>query len=173
MQANKKGFTIVELLIVIVVIGILAAITIVAYNGVQGRANNTAVQNDLRNVAQQLELYYLKNDFYPRNYGDLNSASSELQIKVAKNSYGKHYSNGTGYYNFLYCSPSNSSGSTYAMVARSTSGDTFKYTPESGVSTYTGAWTGSVAMCAELGVTISNTSRDWLYDNGNWRQYVQ
>lgn len=35
---NRKGFTIVELLIVIVVIGILAAIVIVAYNGVQKRA---------------------------------------------------------------------------------------------------------------------------------------
>ena len=39
---KQTGFTIVELLIVIVVIGILAAITIVAYNGVQQRANNTA-----------------------------------------------------------------------------------------------------------------------------------
>jgi len=40
---KQKGFTIVELLIVIVVIGILAAITIVAYNGVQQRAYNTKV----------------------------------------------------------------------------------------------------------------------------------
>ncbi len=38
MQKTKSGFTIVELLIVIVVIGILAAITIVAYNGIQERA---------------------------------------------------------------------------------------------------------------------------------------
>ena len=35
---KRRGFTIVELLIVIVVIGILAAITIIAYNGVQVRA---------------------------------------------------------------------------------------------------------------------------------------
>ena len=172
-MGNKKGFTIVELLIVIVVIGILATITIVAYNGVQGRANNTAVQNDLRNVAQQLELYYAKNNIYPRNYTELNSPTSELEIKVAKSSYGNHYFNGSGYYNFLYCSPSDNSGSTYAMVARSSSGDMFKYTPGSGVAEYTGAWTGSVAMCAALGVTISNTSRDWLYDYGNWRTYVK
>ena len=38
MKKTKSGFTIVELLIVIVVIGILAAITIVAYNGIQSRA---------------------------------------------------------------------------------------------------------------------------------------
>jgi prepilin-type N-terminal cleavage/methylation domain-containing protein len=44
---RQKGFTIVELLIVIVVIGILAAITIVAYNGVQQRATASATQSDL------------------------------------------------------------------------------------------------------------------------------
>lgn len=42
MNSKQKGFTIVELLIVIVVIGILAAITIVAYNGIQDRARLTA-----------------------------------------------------------------------------------------------------------------------------------
>lgn len=51
MKLNHKGFTIVELLIVIVVIGILAAIVIVAYNGVTARANDTKV----RNAAAQLE----------------------------------------------------------------------------------------------------------------------
>lgn len=44
----QGGFTIVELLIVIVVIGILAAITIVAYNGIQGRARQSKISNDLR-----------------------------------------------------------------------------------------------------------------------------
>lgn len=43
-QTKSSGFTIVELLIVIVVIAILAAITIVAYNGIQDRANTTANQ---------------------------------------------------------------------------------------------------------------------------------
>lgn len=47
---RQTGFTIVELLIVIVVIAILAAITIVAYNGIQNRANNSAVITDIRNM---------------------------------------------------------------------------------------------------------------------------
>jgi len=42
MNKSRSGFTIVELLIVIVVIGILATITITVYTGVQTRANNTA-----------------------------------------------------------------------------------------------------------------------------------
>ena len=50
-KQNSNGFTIVELLIVIVVIGILAAITIVAFNGVQARATDTRIKA----IASQLE----------------------------------------------------------------------------------------------------------------------
>lgn len=51
----KKGFTIVELLIVIVVIGILAAITIVAFNGVQNKANVAVLQSDLTNASKKIK----------------------------------------------------------------------------------------------------------------------
>ena len=47
---KKFGFTIVELLIVIVVIGILAGITIVAYNGIQDRSRTAKIQTDMRNL---------------------------------------------------------------------------------------------------------------------------
>lgn len=52
---TQKGFTIVELLIVIVVIGILAAITIVAYNGIQDRANTAKITSDQRNIATAIK----------------------------------------------------------------------------------------------------------------------
>lgn len=48
-KSRNTGFTIVELLIVIVVIGILAAIVIVAYNGVQDRARSSAMAADFSN----------------------------------------------------------------------------------------------------------------------------
>ena len=51
---QKNGFTIVELLIVIVVIGILAAITIVAFNGVQKKARVVTLQSDLANSSKLL-----------------------------------------------------------------------------------------------------------------------
>ena len=57
MRYGKNGFTIVELLIVIVVIGILAAITIVAFNGVQERANSSTVRSDLGSIAKKVELF--------------------------------------------------------------------------------------------------------------------
>ena len=54
---KTKGFTIVELLIVIVVIAILAAITIVAYNGVQNRAKLAQYQSDVNTILKKTEVY--------------------------------------------------------------------------------------------------------------------
>ncbi len=62
---NKKGFTIVELLIVIVVIAVLAAITVVAYNGTQMRARDSDRASDMKALASAIELYKVDNGNYP------------------------------------------------------------------------------------------------------------
>lgn len=62
---RAAGFTIVELLIVIVVIGILAAIVTVAYNGVQTRARDSQRNQDVKTIAKALEMYYLDRGHYP------------------------------------------------------------------------------------------------------------
>ena len=62
---RSKGFTIVELLIVIVVIGILAAITIVAYNGIQQRSRDTARESDISTITKALESFYIINGEFP------------------------------------------------------------------------------------------------------------
>ncbi|MDT4835175.1 type II secretion system protein G [compost metagenome] len=66
---TSSGFTIVELLIVIVIIGILAAITVVAYNGIQNRAFNSRVQSDIKNVQKLVENYNAINGSYPSTGG--------------------------------------------------------------------------------------------------------
>ena len=65
MLMNKRAFTIVELLVVIVVIGILAAITIVSYTGLSSKANVSSLQSDLSSAKKQLGLYYVDHGYYP------------------------------------------------------------------------------------------------------------
>jgi type IV pilus assembly protein PilA len=64
-QIKSRGFTIVELLIVIVVIAILAAITIVAYNGIQQRAHTTSQKTTAENLAKKIEGFNAIKNAYP------------------------------------------------------------------------------------------------------------
>lgn len=68
MKKHQAGFTIVELLIVIVVIAILAAITIVAYNGISNRAKESSVQSSLASFVKKLETYRISTDNTGENY---------------------------------------------------------------------------------------------------------
>lgn len=64
-KKRRSGFTIVELLIVIVVIAILAAVTIVAYNGITSRTKDARRLSDLASIQKGLELYFADNNSYP------------------------------------------------------------------------------------------------------------
>lgn len=61
----RKGFTIVELLIVIVVIAILASISIVAYNGIQLGARDADRRSDIAILQKKLALYHAEHNTYP------------------------------------------------------------------------------------------------------------
>jgi prepilin-type N-terminal cleavage/methylation domain-containing protein len=74
LKKQQKGFTIVELLIVIVVIGILATLVIVTFSGIQQKARNTKRQTDINAIDSTVEAYYASNGFYP-TLANLNDAT--------------------------------------------------------------------------------------------------
>jgi len=74
--AKQTGFTIVELLIVIVVIAILAAISIVAYSGIQARARDNVRKQDLAQISKALKLYNVdKGDYAEAECGSGGTSS--------------------------------------------------------------------------------------------------
>lgn len=81
MKKNAYGFTIVELLIVIVIIGVLAAITIVAYNGIQGRAEYSRMKSDFGTLQTALELYKAEHDGAYPNSADCVATSGETNYE--------------------------------------------------------------------------------------------
>ncbi len=65
LKRKQSGFTIVELLIVIVVIGILAALVVTTFAGIQRKARNTERETDIKAIHGQLEAYFAQNNSYP------------------------------------------------------------------------------------------------------------
>lgn len=74
LQRKQQGFTIVELLIVIVVIGILAALVITTFTGIQQKARNTERQTDINGLHQALEAFYAQESRYP-SFTELNTST--------------------------------------------------------------------------------------------------
>ena len=114
---QNKGFTIIELLIVIVIIGILVAITAVSYNGITKGAKEAVVQSDLKQAKTSLELNKAKTGTYPPNL-----ESNIPPIDQPKNS------------TFAYTQLDG--GNNYTLVSTSNSNPdiAFKTTPSTGIA---------------------------------------
>lgn len=164
LRRKQTGFTIVELLVVIVVIGILAAITIVAYNGVQNRASDAAVQSDLRNVGSAIARYKVTEGKLPSAPADYTT----MNLRVSRNAYGHNYTPaGSSGYNMIFCF-ANASSDTFAVVAASKSGNVFVYRDGS-VRTGVGPLVTYTTTCANNGVNSGGT---WFYSDGSWQSYI-
>lgn len=166
---NRSGFTIVELLIVVVVIAILAVITTVAFNGIQNRASDSAVSSDLTNMARKIKMFYVTNNRYPQGSADMNT----LDVKITKNAYSRGMFNGTSWYNVVYCWPNSTNPDQFAVVAQSKSGNTIHYSGGKVSQVGYSYASGSAALCSSAGVDISATGRDWFYDTDAWRAYAK
>ena len=65
LKKRNQGFTIVELLIVIVVIGILALLVITTYSGIQAKARNSKRTSDVKSLQTHIEAFFSQNGYYP------------------------------------------------------------------------------------------------------------
>ena len=65
LKNNKKGFTIIELLIVIAIIGLLATISIVSLNGARLKGRDAARLGNIKQIQTALEMYYNDQGSYP------------------------------------------------------------------------------------------------------------
>src|SRR6476660_9971710 len=118
--AKREGFTIVELLIVIVVIGILAALTAVAFNGIQQRTTKSALDSAIANTGKRLQTDKVTRGTFAANLAD-------IQESTDSNSGGIDYQY-------------TSTGSTYCITA--TLRGVARYTCSTDVAISDGAWSG-------------------------------
>lgn len=80
MSHYKKGFTLVEMLIVIAIVAILASVALVSVRGVREAATDTKRISDMSKVQTLLEIYYNKNGTYP-NVTTWDALNNELKSK--------------------------------------------------------------------------------------------
>jgi prepilin-type N-terminal cleavage/methylation domain-containing protein len=159
--AKQKGFTIVELLIVIVVIAILAAITIVAYNGIQDRANNTAVESDLANIAKKIETWKITNSGnYPTN-----AELSDVGIRASKSAYLSN----TGRNNFYYCASTDLQQYAFGVVAKTNQG---YFLTNGNVTTQSGAATYQSQTCTRVGYANGDAGTSGYSTVNGWNAWV-
>lgn len=135
---TKEGFTIVELLIVIVVIGVLATITVVAFNGVTTRATDSLVKSDLKNNIKRVSAYTASNGSVP-TWGNL-SPTDDTRMKVSKRS---------AYHFFYYCAYAVWFGqplTAVGLVMGTTTNKTFaSSTTNSGIADISGTVNGTTS----------------------------
>lgn len=159
---KARGFTIVELLVVIVVIGILTAISIVSYSGVTTKARNSAAAAQADAVKTAAETYYATNGTgYPFQRSDFTSggsASEGVSSKFTANAFtNTAYSATSANYDKVLYTPCSSTVATPPTDASSTTGAKIGYYNYTGgaITTsymYVGATSSSTpaAQCASV-----------------------
>lgn len=151
---SQTGFTIVELLIVVVVIAILAAITIVSYNGIQNRAYDSSVQNDLEANGKRLLLYAAENGSLPLNITVLTAKVSKQAYLISRN-------------NLYFCI--NSSTGRFSIAGISKSGNTYQNVDGSVSKAASQLW--GADTCALIGSGTLHGAYDQSGGTG-WQSWV-
>lgn len=79
-SSHNKGFTVVELLIVIIIVAILATITIVAYSGITAKANTTKAQTNAASLKKVLEAFNAEFGYYPYTISQITGYNASTKL---------------------------------------------------------------------------------------------
>ena len=71
---RDEGFTLVELLVVIVILGVLSAVVVFSVSGITDRGSSSACKADVKSVEVATEAYFATKAVYPTNFGELSPA---------------------------------------------------------------------------------------------------
>jgi general secretion pathway protein G len=110
---SEKGFTLVELMIVIIILAVLTGIAVPSYMALRNRARESATESEMKNIATALELFQADNEKYPldTNYpAGLTAAPGYMDTVPANDSWGTAYA---------YVS---ADGSTYTLTSNGADG---------------------------------------------------
>jgi prepilin-type N-terminal cleavage/methylation domain-containing protein len=75
---KSKGFTLIEMLIVITIIALLASLILVGMGGARAKTRDSRRIADLHNIMNALELYYARYSYYPKNISTWTDLENEL-----------------------------------------------------------------------------------------------
>jgi type IV pilus assembly protein PilA len=97
MKTKDKGFTLVEIMIVVVIIGLLASMAIPAFQKVRTSSQDKAVLNNARQLSAASDQYYLENGVSSVVLSDLLGPTSYIKAlnSVAKETYPESFTQGT------------------------------------------------------------------------------
>lgn len=200
---TRAGFTIVELLVVIVVIGILAAITIVSYTGVTARANKASAVSVASNVISKANIFNADGPTsnWPTTYTQLTQAASTeayymTGINFTKASNASSNATMTSTMNnsthmnidpkntvdFMVCGTNAGAAPTNYYTLNTITGmkigfwDYTNTTPQVDNTTYVGGTvSGGNVTCYKVGIAeaVVATAKSYFADNGSWPTYAQ
>jgi general secretion pathway protein G len=121
----KRGFTLVEILIVVVILGILAAIVIPQFTQASSEAKDRSLASDLQSMRSQIELYKCQHNDTPPALATFAAQMTETSTLAGATSGSKQRNQATGhiYGPYLERVPANPFNNSIALVAAATRAD--------------------------------------------------